>query len=485
MQNMDKIKEVEKRMSKEQLYGLVLLNSGVHVVKEFMETTLSEKLKETATTEAIYNYLDKKIFPYIKVTPITKLIASKDDFKFAIKTGANETLDVLDYLNKQVLPTMTQDRKFFFGGKTQTIEEIYDTILKNEYQAPTLEDYKEICVFILDQIDDNVRKSEFNGMTFEEYVLNSIPPLMTSFETININGEEKNLEEYIVNVATKQQSMLLNLNDPNRTHENPGLVEEIKIALEDNNIFTPEKLDALKDLANSVLEEVSDKKKLYSILDVIDDCSKERELNNLLLRVNVIEQANNDETKELISVIKNRIEKKRRSIIKINNNKGDLLTSANKHIELLKRKIDEEMTLTDDGVIIGLLTTFENSLDELNIKDELAVKLDTLNKYREYKGQTIKNSTGEYKNIAAAYVEIEKELEVIKKTMDYLEETEDIFFDSLVRSLSYKIEDLNATIKAAISSNSISVTDGQKYTQMLNGIVSELETKNKTGNKVI
>lgn len=482
MDKVEVIKLAEEHIPKDFLYGLVNVVGGPCTVKRLMEEKFVNSLKENATVSQLVSYINTKVLPYTRKTVVSSFIASKKDFKDYIRISEDENLNVVDYLYDNVLPYLKENNMIDFGGKEQTIDEIYETILNNSYTSPTIDDYKDICGFILENIDKEVILSDYNGITFKDYILNEVPKYMTSFDTVVIDSNPIELEQYITNLVVKQQHKILLDKDPNRTRENPNLVGEIQLELA-NNSLSDEEIEELKKHSKYIIEEISVKKKLEYILDAIDNVKVERELNNLLLRVNTLEALSNEEM-EYISVIKNRIETKRRSIIKINNNKDDLLVASSKYVEYLKQKIDEEVTLQDDAIILELITLFESRLDELNIKEAMNNKIDSLKSYRQYKAQTIRNATGEYKNISSSYIEINKEFEVIRKTLDYLEETDDLFFDSLVRSLNYKIEDLKATIKASAQSFSINIVDAEKYNQMLKAIVEELEHKNETGVRV-
>lgn len=325
-----------------------------------------EKRMNSMSTEEFANYLVSKYYNRVVICDkkryferVLKEIKETDGDKLAenIELADDMQINVEDYLS-QMFEKADEEYLIPVGDNKKTIYEVYSILKNNLFHELTLEEKQEIIDGMLQMIDKEIRNSKIEefGITLEEYLRNEAPKLMVSVDEIKVGDELYNLVDFIKRLVDIQYTRNEEKQEElNRTKENPSLVTEIGVELNNSSelettleipiILNNSEIDSL-----SKSTEYSNQEKFYinqlrRLSRAITSASKKEDLDNLResfesLKEEMKSKDLGNQVKLIVTDIENNIIPKReREIYIFKNNAEDYVDVTMGKIGELKKQI--------------------------------------------------------------------------------------------------------------------------------------------------
>lgn len=514
MEKIEIIKEAETLFPDEILNTSITLKGNPVSLRYFLENLfirtikdvpnnadLSKMAHKTAVTfiNNFWNYLGisamtkEEVLNYIeRINYVHTFIDSINGYIDYIPVGNGEFLDVTNRLLDIAKNQMGEDFSIIVGNQKRSLSEYYYTLIQNRYIPPTLDDKRQICAFYINGIAPEILDSKIDGMeiTVRDHILNQLPQMMGNATSIIISGREYSIDQYIEEIVKHQEIKLEQdkLEKFNRTGENPGLVDEIKLAsFQDVSQATEDlTVDESMALASDILVDTPEdyyRAQLRDLEECIRLCNNEHNLENYTERLNSLvqemegQQLSSFITKKVAS-IRSKIVDKQEEIIHFEGNKENFVQSIDNNITEIYDRIqatrDERSLNALMAEIIALSGTIaDKGLADTNLYDELMALKKFFNKRREL----IVGFASSQKKERNSRVDIIDELltELKKSVYDFSTN-----FDNYSKS-NYKLEELRDILSN--SKDIISPEDYEFYSNEL-AIIEGVLTEKVLGNKL-
>lgn len=408
------ITEVRRLLGPEYKNAIVSYNNVKKPFYSFLEEDFSKIVLDGANPQNLVFFIKKELLPKIRfdsrsVKLVNEFIDNYPNYKDMIQISENEYMSAKEYLFSYVIKNLDEQGNITYPGKDSiTVEELYKKLLEKEYVKSTIEDKMETIEYMIEHIDTEILNSvikEYN-VTVRDYLL-SVPELMVDYNTVKIGNQTIEITEFVKYLVDHQRTVLTNEEEKqkleeaekirqskvemfNKTGDNPGLVDEIRVALNEGNIevtttipevksslLTDEELSDLSALYNKFNTETNEdfmKKQLTNIKKVIDKSRSEHDLkvheetfNRLKEMAKTISPSNH--IKSLCESISSMIVMKRNNLIKVQNNQEDYIDVIFSEVNNIKNEIDNNNSADDFSKIIGKLTFIQKEINDKGIKD--------------------------------------------------------------------------------------------------------------------
>lgn len=445
MEKMTIIKNVEANIPESILSGYIMANGKDMLVSEFLETVVIHSIKENYDPNKVSEFFIKNFLTkihYKEVINVDKrryvedFINNTFGYQSQIQTGPEIYLNVTEYLLNEIAPKLDDDLMIPVGPYKKNIEEVYRTLINNTYSAPTLADKTELCLFECEAIDDEVLASMMdmgNGKTIsvKDYIVKELPQLMTSATGIQVDGEEISIDLFIKKIVDHQLTIINEQKEEkfNRTGENPSLVGEIKVAMENSKLEITSEIpiiptdEELKAMEMSAFASTMSTSKYYQkqmdyLIDMIARCDSLHNLELLsLLYNNLISEFNPSEhsetIKNIVSYVGDLLKQRQIDFIKIDTNKEEIVASLDTELNTIAEYISQAKSIEECVFINGKMVELEERMQNLGITDNntfnklnslkdafngKTISLGEANKYRALDNQVLKSDENNLKN---------------------------------------------------------------------------------------
>lgn len=403
------IAELKKQLPEDILNGTYSKNGKTMPTYEFLDSIFIRFIKDDAKVENLMQYLQAKILP--DVIPridhnkkyeeyIEQYMASRDDLVATIRISETELISTRDFFMSKI-PFMDDDFMVTVGPHKKTLDELYITLLNNEYHPATLAEKAELCASLSNFLSDEVLDSTMDGMSMSvrTYINEILPTIMINATDIVIGGKNVSVDSVVAKIDERQKEIINEQRQReleerierfNRTGENPSLLSEIQVALaaDDSLEITTnipvvassqlslEEVAALQSMKRDEL--YSNPRRYYKTsLDNLKDSiahtnnahdleSKASEFNAL---VSNMEPSLAAEYSELITSIAELVVAKRNDIIKIDNNKEEYGESLIDRIAAVSKQIRTLDNVDSFSEVKVELHSLERELIEKGITD--------------------------------------------------------------------------------------------------------------------
>lgn len=287
-----------------------------------------------------------------------------DDFiaSFAMFDGSlinnGSAIDLVEDMKERAFLSYDYETKTvaYPPNRRLTLGELYFKYRTVDVEEQNIYTNAELCQDMIKYIDTSILESKIEGMntTVEDYIINTLPSLMSNGLSVNMEGKLIPVQVFVRQIVDHQYDQLQKKKEEeerirdeklNRTNENPNLVGLINIAIKGKDalevttempvlrasLLTEEETDSLissalisPDYVNGYFYSQISKLKM-SIKKTTSEHDlkyKENLLNNLISQ---IKEDSQDKLSQLINSVRELITKKRNGFIKVNINIEELI----------------------------------------------------------------------------------------------------------------------------------------------------------------
>ncbi|MCH5167662.1 MAG: hypothetical protein J1F35_07235 [Erysipelotrichales bacterium] len=306
MEKIDIIKDIEQLFPSEFKDATILFKDTYVPLYDFLEHDFIKFVRDNANVEDLVKYIRNNLSTRIRLKSVEDFISGNKMFIDVIQISQDEVTSVREFLNSYCVQNMTSEGKINYPpNRTVEIEELYKKVLENTYYGPTIQDKAELCINLAHYIDKEILDSIMDGMdiTVWDYITKVIPTMMSSISVVSIKDEkgdrEIDVEKFVVQIVDHQAKYLSDKkakekedleNKYNKTSDNPGLVSEIQVKLEEDKTLT---VTAEIPVLNSSLLTDEEKNSLLNNYVKMESITNEEYLSTELNRIKIaIDNAN-------------------------------------------------------------------------------------------------------------------------------------------------------------------------------------------------
>lgn len=482
MEKIDMLKSIIDSLPEEYKTKFIVFKNNVMPFTEFLETEFINYFPDNASIDYIVgviiqnfqnriNDLDtlkyKKIDKFIKDNSIEDINFREEAFSrmnSSLKFNMGEVEQDIDYFY-QIYMSNLEQVTFSYEEKMDMLEMYLNSYLELELQEFVLEEYNNMTVrefvfsYLIKHINDRFEIDVDLGLNSDIDVEQTIM-IMADYvrDKVKTIEEERKLEEL------------------NHTKENPSLVPEIKAILnKDNQLEVTHEIPVIvpplteEEIAGLTVD-ISDEEIINDLISDIKEylyhCNNQEMIQWVELQLSTLVELINSKERTIdyssyIAYVYAKLEEIKKSVIKIESNKGDYVDAMFGEISLGKTNTD--------------LTKISDEIEKKNITDN------QLNGtvIREKREIAKKNILGDFKVINHERFFIDAEIEyriiVIKNLKKEVEATNAANNYLAGKQIKYElaIKDFERFINEA----NISEEDRTSYISIINGIINE----NKNG----
>lgn len=425
MDNISIIKDVESLLPTDFKCATILFQNTSLPLYYFLENKFINFVKDGANAEVLANYIKNNLMHLIRLNDprlvcVDEFIKNNPVFIDVIQISKDKAISAREELSLFCIENMNEDGTIKYLDKTISIDELYLKLLNNSYHEPTIEEKAEQCINMIQYIDNEILDSIIDGMniTVRDYICEILPTRMSSEFTIEFNGESVEIAAFVKEIVDHQAEMLAEKkakaiedleNQYNRTSDNPGLVSEIQVRLENDNSLTvtaeiPVVASSLltDEEKTSLLENYSKKEsvtdteylndELNKIKQAIDNTNHAEDLDACVAFFKSI--INNfkkedlpSQINQLIVSIDELITVKRHNIIKVNGNLEEYTDVLFSEINKMNDEMSGYTTLDQFSTLYGRALdryqeVLKKGIKDIQLKESFNKLFDNINKNR-------------------------------------------------------------------------------------------------------
>lgn len=516
------IAQLKEQLPEDILNGTYSKNGKTMPLYEFLDSIFIRFIKDDAKVENLVTYINEKILPDVipQIKPnkkyeeyIERYMASRDDLVATVRISENELISTRDFFMSKI-PFMDDNFMVTVGPHKKTLDELYMTLLNNEYHPATLADKAELCASLSNFLSDEVLDSTMDGMSMSvrTYINEILPTIMINATDIIIGGKNVSVDEVVSKIDKRQREIITEqrqreieerLERFNRTGENPSLLSEIQVALaEDDSLEITTNIPVVAS-AKLSLEEVaaltslkgdslySNHREYYKMsLDNLKESinhtnnahdleSKASEFNSL---VSSMDPSIAAEYSTLITSIAELVVARRNAIIRIDNNKeeyGESLIDRITAISKIIRTLDNVDSFSD---VSQQIHSLEKDMIEKGITDVSVwqVLRDSQEKLKRYAIRFNLTSEEFEKDKNAIMGSINDKLSIIRRNIVALASvTDERDIQRINIDIDVKSDAISSELAEGLKDKKISEADAKKVADELAKILSGAKNKNQ------
>lgn len=367
-----------------------------------------------------------------------------DDFiaSFAMFDGSlinnGSSIDLVEDMKERAFLSYDYETKTvaYPPNRRLTLGELYFKYRTVDVEEQNIYTNAELCQDMIKYIDPSILESKIEGMntTVEDYIINTLPSLMSNGLSVNMEGELIPVQVFVRQIVDHQYEYLQSLREEqerlrdeelNRTNENPNLVGLINVAIKGNDalevttempvlqssLLTEEETNSLKSSALISPDYVS----VYYYLQISklkisinkttsehDLKYKENILNNLISKIK--EEDMIPELNLLINSVRDLITKKRNGFIKVNINSEELIDITHGILNELNNSLagitssDQFIELNEKANAL-YLDLISKGVKDIQLDAKIILFLNELEKKRMIYDATLTNISAEIQQI--------------------------------------------------------------------------------------
>ncbi len=523
MEPIDIINEVKKILPSKYQNATITVGETDIPFYSFLEQNFINFIKPEANPTILVSYIQSKLSNLIEfdnkfLVAIENFINSAPLYKDTIQLSESEIISARTYLSEYCIKHGNPDGTINYAGKTTNIEELYLKLLGNEYKAPTLEDKAELCIDMTRYIDLEILNSIVDGykdITVYDYICQVLPTKMCSISEVMVRDTKMPLEGVVAEIVNHQRSLLEKAcenerlareEEYNKTSDNPGLVSEIKVFFEGNNLEVTaeipivtssllteeEKISLLKNYEkrSSITEEDHYLSELNYIKNAIDNTTSDHNLDSKeefyrsILGETDFQKAS-EQVRAVIESIEELIIVKRNHLIKVTNNQEEYTDVLFSEINRMNDELDGFQTLDQHSVLYGKIHEryqefIAKCINDVQLKNAFHNLFKNIAEKRLILEATIGYQSPE---VERAKVDIETAISEIKQDILTIEHDANNLGNlagTAIR-LNLNIKSARDKVEAACQNKLLTEDDREYYNNRLNVYSIALESEKKIG----
>lgn len=523
MEKLDIIKQAEQLLPNSFANATIISQDKRIPLFEFLESNANLFVKDGADPLRVAQDINEKLVTRlnlndIRLKSVREFIKENPNFIDVIQIGPNEFRNVSDYLIQYALEFMNDDGTLNYAGKTIELSELYRKVLNDEYKAPTLEGKIESCEYYVSRVDKEILESTLDGMniTVREYIVKVLPTKMDTEYSVNFGEKSIDLNEFIKEIVDHQAEVLATQkkelerkkeDEHNKTGDNPGLVSEIQIRLNEDSV--PEVTAEIPVVQSSLLtdaeissqltnlgknESVTSEEYYRDVLNklkqTIDGTTTIHDLESVTKYFDsIVEDARNSEVYKdvnpYINSVSELIANKQRNLIKVNGNAEEYADVLFSEINSMTNELNGFTTLDEYSTLYGkALERYGDALNkgikDIQLKSAFTLLLNRINEKRLVLEATIGYQSPE---VERAKVELNELISNIKQdvlTIEHDANNLGSLAGTEVRLNSY-IEKAYQKVEEAYNARLLTETDREYYCNRLRGYSMAIQSEAKIG----